>query len=103
MKKSPNRKRQQTNRKLAVKRAFRKTLRSERSDPEAFISGMAIKGSLRRAAQLAIEKQLTHGVPAVWMEDGVIYKQYPDGRKEKIASHKKTSFKLSQQRFIIQK
>lgn len=70
---------------------------------ESAVSALVKRGILGRAARLAVEKQFAQGVPAVWMEDDIIYKVYPNGRKEKLASTNRTATKLSQRRFYIQK
>jgi hypothetical protein len=64
---------------------------------------LANKGLLKRAAQIAIQKQLANGVPAIWMTDGVVFKLHPDGRKETLATPQRRSAKLTQHRFYIRK
>ena len=103
MKGSSNRRKIQRNRKPVAKRAFRKTFYKLSPGLESSIVRLAEKGTLSRAAQVAIENQLAHGVPVVWMEGEAIFKLYPDGHKERIASHQIKSHKLAQQRFFIQK
>jgi hypothetical protein len=90
----------QNGRKQILKGRFRRPLNG---NLEAAVGTMAKRGILRRAARLAVAKQFAQGVPAVWMEDGVIYKVYPDGRKVKLASAKRSAVKISQRRFYIQK
>lgn len=70
---------------------------------ESAVSNLARRGLLRRAARLAVQKQFARGVPAIWMENEVVYKVYPDGRKEVLASRPHTKVRLSQQRYYIQK
>lgn len=70
---------------------------------ENAVSVLARRGWLRRAARLAVQKQFARGVPAVWMENGVIYRVYADGHKEVLATRQRHSVRLSQQRYYIQK
>jgi hypothetical protein len=94
-------KQQPSGRKWILKRVLRQPVAD--GDLESAVSALAKRGVLGRAARLAIEKQFAQGVPAVWMEDNIIYKVYPNGRKEKLASTNRTATKLSQRRFYIQK
>lgn len=70
---------------------------------ESAVSILARRGLLRRAARLAVQKQFACGVPAVWMENEVVYKIHPDGRKEALATRQRHNIRLSRQRYYIQK
>ena len=102
MNKVQNSQKQQTSsNKGMLKRLLRKRIST--GSPENVVSFLAKRGVLGRAARLAVEKQFAKGVPAIWMEQGIIYKVYPNGQKEKLASKEHPVTKFSQRRFYIQK
>lgn len=59
------------------------------------------RGLIAEAATNAIKNQLNKGVPAIWMENGNIYRMYPDGTREKMARHVGVLHKVPKEKYII--
>lgn len=85
-----------------AKKTFRRVARKRRSRSLEDIAYLSKRGLIAEAAANAIKKQLNNGVPAVWMENGNIYKVYPDGRREKIGQHTGSFHKTNKDNYIIQ-
>lgn len=85
-----------------AKKTFRGVARRRRiRSLEESIEYLSKSGLIAEAASNAIKKQLENGVPAVWMENGNIYRMHPDGRREKMAKHTGALHKMQKENYII--
>lgn len=70
--------------KKKTKKAFIKKLAVGNKSIEAAMSSLSKKGVLANAAGQAIKKQFAENLPAIYTENGAVYRVFPDGTKELI-------------------